>query len=56
MSAVVKPIPQPTLDAILAWFRALDGRDLSNALLGVVTLAVVGLGALGLLALARWAR
>ena len=56
MSAIVKPYPQPTLDAILAWFRALDGRDLSNALLGVATLAIVGLGVLGMLALARRAR
>lgn len=56
MIAVVQPVPPPTVDAIIAWFRALDGTDLSNALLGVVTLAVVGLGALGLLALARWAR
>lgn len=42
MSAVVRPVPPPQIDAIVAWFAALDGRDLANALLGAATLAIAG--------------
>ena len=37
--SIVRPIPERTLEAIVAWFMALDGQDIYNAFLGAFVLA-----------------